>query len=73
MAASTDSSAAAEAPGRLFYDNLLKSITFVVSSNISEAAPFLALLAANVPLALTTSLILVSDCGTDIVPAISLV
>jgi len=58
--------------GRLIFDNLKKSIAYVLTSNIPEITPFLAFIAFGIPLALGTVTILWIDLGTDMVPAISL-
>jgi len=57
--------------GRLIFDNLKKSIAYTLSSNIPEISPFLFFIIFNVPLPLSTVLILCIDLGTDMVPAIS--
>jgi len=57
--------------GRLIFDNLKKSIAYTLSSNIPEISPFLMFMVAQVPLPLSTVLILCIDLGTDMVPAIS--
>jgi len=57
--------------GRLIFDNLKKSIAYTLSSNIPEITPFLFFIAFQVPLPLSTVLILCIDLGTDMVPAIS--
>lgn len=57
--------------GRLIFDNLKKSIAYTLSSNIPEILPFIMFIIANVPLPLSTVLILCIDLGTDMVPAIS--
>lgn len=58
--------------GRLIFDNLKKSIAYTLSSNIPEISPFLMYIILDMPLTLTTVLILCVDLGTDMVPAISL-
>jgi len=58
--------------GRLIFDNLKKSIAYTLSSNIPEISPFLIYITVNVPLPLSTVLILSIDLGTDMIPAISL-
>jgi sodium/potassium-transporting ATPase subunit alpha len=58
--------------GRLIFDNLKKCICYVLSSNIPEIAPFLCLIIFQLPLALTTVMILFIDLGTDIVPSIAM-
>jgi len=57
--------------GRLIFDNLKKSIAYTLSSNIPEISPFLFFMLFQVPLPLSTVLILCIDLGTDMVPAIS--
>lgn len=58
--------------GRLIFDNLKKSIAYTLTSNIPEIAPFLMYITINLPLPLSTVLILCVDLGTDMIPAISL-
>jgi len=58
--------------GRLIFDNLKKSIAYTLSSNIPEILPFLLFIVTQVPLPLSTVLILAIDLGTDMVPAISM-
>ena len=57
--------------GRLIFDNLKKSIAYTLSSNIPEIAPFIMFILVQMPLPLTTVLILCIDLGTDMIPAIS--
>jgi sodium/potassium-transporting ATPase subunit alpha len=57
--------------GRLIFDNLKKSIAYTLSSNIPEILPFIFFILFQVPLPLSTVLILCIDLGTDMVPAIS--
>ncbi len=57
--------------GRLIFSNLKKSIAYTLTSNIPEIIPFLAQIVLQIPLAMTTIMILCIDLGTDIVPAIS--
>lgn len=57
--------------GRLIFDNLKKSIAYTLSSNIPEILPFIMFIIFQVPLPLSTVLILCIDLGTDMVPAIS--
>eukprot|EP01129_Flabellula_baltica_P001519 TRINITY_DN1145_c0_g1_i2.p1 TRINITY_DN1145_c0_g1~~TRINITY_DN1145_c0_g1_i2.p1 ORF type:complete len:1090 (+),score=302.41 TRINITY_DN1145_c0_g1_i2:16-3285(+) len=58
--------------GRLIFDNLKKSISYTLTSNIPEIAPFLFYITLQIPLPLSTVLILCVDLGTDLLPAISL-
>lgn len=57
--------------GRKIFDNLKKSIAYVLSSNIPEIMPFLMFIIFAIPLPLSTVLILCVDLGTDIFPGIS--
>jgi sodium/potassium-transporting ATPase subunit alpha len=57
--------------GRLIFDNLKKSIAYTLSSNIPEIGPFISFILFQLPLPLSTILILCIDLGTDMVPAIS--
>jgi sodium/potassium-transporting ATPase subunit alpha len=57
--------------GRLIFDNLKKSIAYTLSSNIPEILPFIMFICFQMPLPLSTVLILCIDLGTDMVPAIS--
>jgi len=57
--------------GRVIFDNLKKSITYTLSSNIPELTPFLSFIIIQLPLPLSTILILCVDLGTDIFPAVS--
>lgn len=57
--------------GRLIFDNLKKSIAYTLASNIPEIWPFIFFIIFQVPLPLTTILILCIDLGTDMVPAIA--
>lgn len=57
--------------GRLIFDNLKKSISYTLSSNIPELIPFVLFIILNFPLLLSTIHILLIDVGTDVLPAIS--
>lgn len=57
--------------GRLIFSNLKKSIAYTLTSNIPEIVPFLVNIVLQIPLGLTTIMILCIDLGTDILPAIS--
>jgi sodium/potassium-transporting ATPase subunit alpha len=57
--------------GRVIFDNLKKSITYTLSSNIPELMPFLTFIIIQIPLPLSTILILCIDLGTDLYPAVS--
>jgi potassium/sodium efflux P-type ATPase len=58
--------------GRAVYQNIRKFMTYILSSNIPEIVPFLAMVAFRVPPALTILQILAIDLGTDMVPALAL-
>jgi sodium/potassium-transporting ATPase subunit alpha len=58
--------------GRLIFDNLKKTICYVLSSNIPELIPFLLFIAMKIPLSIETIMIILIDVGTDLLPAISL-
>jgi sodium/potassium-transporting ATPase subunit alpha len=58
--------------GRIIFDNLKKTITYTLTSNIPELVPFLVYIVASVPLPLGTITMLFIDLGTDLVPAVSL-
>ena len=57
--------------GRKIFDNLKKSIAYVLSSNIPEIIPFLTFIIFAIPLPLSTVLILCVDLGTDIFVGVS--
>lgn len=59
--------------GRKIFDNLRKTASYVLTSNIPELLPFLAFIVMRIPLPLTTVLILCIDLGTDLVPSTSFV
>ncbi|XP_045476480.1 sodium/potassium-transporting ATPase subunit alpha-B-like [Harmonia axyridis] len=58
--------------GRLIFDNLKKSIAYVLTSNVPEIVPFIVLVGFNLPQSLTVMAIVLIDIGTDLWPAISL-
>ncbi|XP_027200292.1 sodium/potassium-transporting ATPase subunit alpha-1-like [Dermatophagoides pteronyssinus] len=58
--------------GRVIFDNLKKSISYVLASNFAEIVPFIFYVIFGFPLALGTITILCIDLGTDILPSISL-
>ncbi|CAG9331214.1 unnamed protein product [Blepharisma stoltei] len=58
--------------GRVIFDNLKRTIAYVLASNIPEILPFLAFVIFQIPLPLTTILMLAIDLGTDMVPAVAL-
>jgi Ca2+-transporting ATPase len=58
--------------GRSVVANIGKFITYILVANVSEAVPFLAMVALRIPAALTVLQILAVDLGTDILPALGL-
>ena len=58
--------------GRTVYQNIRKFITYILSSNVPELLPFLAMVALKIPPALVIMQILAIDLGTDMVPALAL-
>lgn len=58
--------------GRTVFDNIKKFILYILTSNMPEILPFLAMVLLSWPLALPVLLILAIDLGTDMIPAISL-
>ncbi len=58
--------------GRAVYQNIRKFITYILSSNIPELLPFLAMVFLNIPPALVILQILAIDLGTDMLPALAL-
>jgi magnesium-transporting ATPase (P-type) len=58
--------------GRSIYANIRKFLTYFLTSNAAEAAPFVLLVLAGVPLPLTVLQVLLVDLGTDIFPGLAL-
>ncbi|XP_044272332.1 sodium/potassium-transporting ATPase subunit alpha-like isoform X1 [Tribolium madens] len=58
--------------GRLIFDNLKKSIAYLLTSNVPEIVPFIAMVFINIPPVIGILAIMVIDVGTDLWPAISL-
>ena len=58
--------------GRGVVSNIRKFITYILVANLSEAMPFLAMVAFRIPAALTVMQILAVDLGTDVLPALGL-
>ena len=57
--------------GRRIFDNLKKAICYVMTSQISEIAPFIGLVIFNFPVPVSPIILLYIDLGTDLIPAIS--
>jgi magnesium-transporting ATPase (P-type) len=51
--------------GRGVYENIRKFLTYFLTSNVAEAAPFVLFVLAGVPLPLTVLQVLLVDLGTD--------
>lgn len=58
--------------GRSVYENIRRFITYMLSSNLPEAVPYVAFFAFGLPLALPVPLVLAIDLGTDILPGMAL-
>jgi magnesium-transporting ATPase (P-type) len=60
--------------GRAAFDNIRRFLTYHLTDNVAELAPFVlwALTAGRVPLALTVLQVLALDLGTDVLPALAL-
>ena len=57
--------------GRKIFDNLKKTIVYLLTSNITEVFPYIGEIAIGLPLPLSNAFILTICIGTDILPAIS--
>jgi sodium/potassium-transporting ATPase subunit alpha len=58
--------------GRGIYANIRNFMTYIFSSNVAEAVPFVLFMLLPIPLPLTILQILAIDLGTDIIPALGL-
>jgi magnesium-transporting ATPase (P-type) len=58
--------------GRGIFTNIRKFLTYFLTSNAAEAAPFVLFVLAGVPLPLTVIQVLLVDLGTDILPGLAL-
>ena len=58
--------------GRVIFDNLKKTIAYILSANFPQIVPFFLFVFIRFPLPLTTILMLCICVGTDMLPAISL-
>lgn len=58
--------------GRAVYANIKKFATYIFTSNMPEAWPFILQILLNIPLALPVMQILAIDLGTDMIPALAL-
>lgn len=58
--------------GRAVYENIRRFITYMLSSNLPEAVPYVLFFWIGLPLALPVLLVLAIDLGTDIMPGLAL-
>ena len=58
--------------GRKIFDNLKKTIVYLLTSNMTEIWPFVGLVVLQIPLPLSNIFMLIICVGTDIYPALSL-
>lgn len=58
--------------GRKIFDNLKKTIVYLLTSNCTEIIPFIGMVLMGLPLPLSSVFMLVICVGTDILPALSL-
>ena len=58
--------------GRAVVANIARFLPYVLASNVAEMAPFLAMVAWRIPVALNVLQILAVDLGTDLLPALGL-
>jgi Ca2+-transporting ATPase len=63
---------AAVEEGRALFRNVRKFLGYILTSNVPELVPFLAMAVVRIPPALTILQILAVDLGTDMVPALAL-
>ncbi|HYQ80607.1 MAG TPA: HAD-IC family P-type ATPase, partial [Anaeromyxobacteraceae bacterium] len=64
--------AAAVEEGRSIFQNIRKFLAYILTSNVPELTPFLAMVGLGIPPALNILQILAVDLGTDLVPALAL-
>jgi sodium/potassium-transporting ATPase subunit alpha len=57
--------------GRKIFDNLKKSIAYTLISNMPELLPFITFILVQIPLPISTVLILCIDLGADMIPAVA--
>lgn len=58
--------------GRKIFDNLKKTIVYLLTSNCTEIFPFIAFIVLGLPLPLSSFMMILICVGTDILPALSL-
>jgi sodium/potassium-transporting ATPase subunit alpha len=57
--------------GRKIFDNMKKTIVYIMTSNIPELVPFLIFVVTAIPLPLPAVLVLCIDIGTDMLPSVA--
>jgi sodium/potassium uptake antiporter P-type ATPase alpha subunit len=58
--------------GRQIFDNLKKATTYILTHLCPETLPYVFNFAIGIPLAMETIVIILIDCGTDMLPGIAL-
>ena len=58
--------------GRIIFDNLKKTIAYILTANVPQLTPFFLYFFLGFPLPLTTVLMLCVSVGTDLLPSVSL-
>jgi magnesium-transporting ATPase (P-type) len=58
--------------GRAVFSNIRNFLAYIMTSNVSEAVPYLLFVVFRIPLPLTIIQILAVDLGTDMIPALGL-
>jgi len=58
--------------GRVIFDNLKKTVAYLLTANVPQIVPYYLYVFAKIPLPITTILTLCIAVGTDLLPAISL-
>ncbi|MFN8485044.1 MAG: cation-transporting P-type ATPase [Anaerolineae bacterium] len=58
--------------GRAVYANIKRFTTYIFTSNVPEAWPFIAQIMLGIPLPMTVMQVLAVDLGTDMLPALAL-
>lgn len=55
--------------GRKLFDNLKKTISYIITTNVPSLVPFISFIIFQIPVPLSTFLILTIDLGTNIIPS----
>jgi sodium/potassium-transporting ATPase subunit alpha len=56
--------------GRKIFDNLKKSISYCLTSNIPELVPVVGAIIFQIPMPLSSILIILISAGTDLIPSV---